>query len=249
MVCAPTAAPRRFADTVQVIEDFFRLLIDALIYYNHQFIPATICGPTFSAAIASLVLQQEGPLIMTLHYIRDFLSYGTDRPTSSRFGDISNAAGQPSAAELQKLVRDLVIVQGEALVRLTLVGMMFSFPRDCLQDASGILITLFELMPQQTAAWFGGTIATLPAGSVKAGEADRIMNNIAAKIQAGDLRKLKSVLQGTASNSLFTNLQLTYYRLYHLVPPPQRRASRRLAWGPRVREVQVQRLGRTLVPH
>ncbi|MCJ1383986.1 Nuclear import receptor [Xylographa soralifera] len=193
-------------DIPDVIEDFFRLLVDALIYYNHQFIPAAICGPTLSAAIASLVLQQQGPLIVTLHYLRDLLSYGTDRPASSHFGDTSNTARQASAAELQKLVKDLVVAQGEALVQLTLAGMMFTFPRDCLQDASGVLIALFELMPQQTASWFGGTIAKLPAGSVKAGEADRIMNNIAAKIQAGDLRKLRAVLQGTATTAPYISL-------------------------------------------
>ena len=226
MVRAHTIVLIRFADTVQVIEDFFRLLIDALIYYNHQLIPAAICGPTLSAAIASLVLQQEGPLIMTLHYIRDFLSYGTDRPTSSRFGEMSNAARHPSAAELKKIVKDLMVIQGEALVQLTLAGMMFSFPRDCLQDASGVLIALFELMPQQTASWFGGTIATLPTGSFKAGETDRIMNNIATKIQAGDIRKLKSVLQGTATIcSSHLSPQLTSDRLHHFVPPSQRRAS------------------------
>lgn len=133
---------------------------------------------------------------MTLHYLRDFLSYSTNRRTSSSFNETTNPLNRSSATEIQTTVKELVVAQGEALVQRVLAGMMFSFPRDCLQDATGVLIALFELMPQETAVWFRGTITTLPAGTVKAGEAERVMNSIAAKIQAGDLRKLRAVLQG-----------------------------------------------------
>ena len=93
-------------------------------------------------------------------------------------------------------MKGYVTAQGEALVQRILTGMMFTFPRDCLQDASGVLMALFELMPQQAAQWFKSTIGILPGGSIKAAEADRVMNSIAAKVQAGDYRKLRAVLQG-----------------------------------------------------
>lgn len=80
-----------------------------------------------------------------------------------------------------------------------LTGMMFTFPRDCLQDASGVLMSLFELMPGQAALWVKSTIGILPAGSIKAGEIDRVMNSIAEKVQAGDYRKLRYVLQGMST--------------------------------------------------
>ena len=73
---------------------------------------------------------------------------------------------------------------------------MFHFPRDCFADASGVLLTLFEVMPQETAIWVKGTIGMLPAGSVKAGEADRLMNGIGQHIHTGDLRKVRVILQG-----------------------------------------------------
>lgn len=77
-----------------------------------------------------------------------------------------------------------------------MTGMMFTFPRDCFADASGVLLVMFELMPEQVAVWIKGTIAMLPAGTVKMGEADRLMNAIAQKIQMGDMRKIRVLLQG-----------------------------------------------------
>lgn len=82
-----------------------------------------------------------------------------------------------------------------------LTGMMFHFPRDCFADASGVLLTLFEVLPQETIVWVRGTVGMLPVGSVKAGEADRLMNGIGQYIQTGDLRKVRVQLQGTCTSS------------------------------------------------
>lgn len=102
----------------------------------------------------------------------------------------------PSSPQVRRALNDLVTSQGEALVRALLTGMMFTFPRDCLQDASAVLLTLFELLPEQTAMWVRGTIAMLPPGSIKAGEGDRLFDAIGQKIQAGDMRKVRVLLQG-----------------------------------------------------
>lgn len=93
----------------------------------------------------------------------------------------------------------MVASQGEVLIQRVMAGMMFTFPRDCLADASGVLLVVFELMPEQVAVWVRGTIAMLPAGTVKVGDADRLMNAIAQKIQVGDMRKIRVLLQGTCS--------------------------------------------------
>ena len=76
--------------------------------------------------------------------------------------------------------------------------MMFHFPKDCLPHASGVLRALFELMPQEVATWVKGTIEMLPAGTVKAGEGDRLIIVIGQKIQAGEFRKVGVLLQGKA---------------------------------------------------
>ena len=172
------------------------MLIDALIYYHQQFISASICEPILSAAISTLTLQQYEPLTATLHFLRDFLSYGTDNPNSSSFDDDRRDSKPRTPLEIQNAVKRLVGLRGEVLVQRILTGMMFQFPRDCFADASGVLLALFEIMPQETAVWVKATVGMLPAGTVKNGEADGLMNSIGQNLQSGDLRKVRVRLQG-----------------------------------------------------
>ena len=181
---------------LSVIEDFFRLLVDALIYYHQQLLVAPICGPILSASISALSLQQDAPLMATLHFLRDFLSYGTDHPNSSSYDNSIESRRVFNPDGIRAAVKILVTAQGEVLVQRIMTGMMFYFPRDCFPDASGVLLAMFELMPQQVAIWVQATISMLPAGTYKAGEGDRLMNAISQKIQTGDIRKVRVLLQG-----------------------------------------------------
>ena len=183
-------------DLPDVIEDFFRLLIDALIYYHANLIRAPVCSAILSASISALTLEQEPPLTAALHFLRDFLSYGTDHPNSSSFDDeIPNVTRQASDPQIQASVKALLREQGEVLTQRIMTGMMFSFPRDCFPDASGVLLALFELMPQPTAIWVKDTTSMLPAGSLKQGEGERLMQGIETKLQHGEVRKVRVLLQ------------------------------------------------------
>ena len=179
------------------------------MYYSPQFLTSNITADILSASISALSLQQEPPLTTTLHFLRDFLSYGTLHPNRSTFPSHENphsyvpgsaASHSLNPPELQTTVKNLVLRQGKALVDRILAGMMFTFPRDCHQDASGVMLALFELFPVQTAGWVQGTISMLPAGSLKAGDAEKLMRGIADKLSvvengSGDLRKVRVLLQ------------------------------------------------------
>ena len=183
-------------DLPDVIEDFFRLLVDALIYYHSNLLSAPICSPILSASISALTLEQEPPLTAALHFLRDFLSYGTDHPNSSSFNE--EAPGTPRQAndsQVRASVKNIIAEQGEALSQRIMTGMMFSFPRDCFFDASGVLLALFEIMPEQTAMWIKGTISKLPAGTVRQGEAERLLQGIGQKLHQQELRKVRVLLQ------------------------------------------------------
>ncbi|KAL9125396.1 MAG: hypothetical protein Q9217_005397 [Psora testacea] len=187
-------------DLPDVIEDFFRLLIDALIYYHYNLLRAPLCSPILSASISALSLEQEPPLTATLHFLRDLLSYGTDHPSSSSFDDRSQSVTpQSNDSEIRAFVQSLIAEQGEVLTQRIMTGMMFSFPRDCFPDASGVLLALFEIMPEQTAIWVKGTILMLPAGTVKQGETERLMQAIGQKLQQHELRKVRVLLQDFAN--------------------------------------------------
>ena len=74
--------------------------------------------------------------------------------------------------------------------------MMFTFPGDCFADASGVLMTMFELLPQETGAWLQATLQMLPSGTMKHGEAERLLKNVSDKVQSGETRKIRVLLQG-----------------------------------------------------
>ncbi|QKX60522.1 uncharacterized protein TRUGW13939_07667 [Talaromyces rugulosus] len=177
-----------------VIEDYFRLVSDAIRFYPKECVTSSLVVPIFSAGLSALTLQQVDPLIATLHYYRDLLSFAFETPSTSNF---TNSDGTPyiNPLEIQNSVKDLVTNQGQLLVERVLTGMMFSFPEDCFPDASGILMTMFEMVPQQTGAWVQTTIERLPAGTMKAGEAERLLTQISEKIQSSESRKIRVLLQ------------------------------------------------------
>lgn len=186
-------------DLPDVIEDFYRLLVDALLYYPHKLIGSDLFSPILQAAIAALALQQREPLSATLHYLRDVIGYGGDNPPSSN--------KSPNPAEIQHAVQTLLIANGEHLVKSILAGMMITFPDDCFTDGSGALLGLFEILPAQTAVWVDKTVRLLPAGTIREAEIDRLMSGIQERLALGKdgLRKVRSLLQD------FTN---TYRRRY-----------------------------------
>jgi transportin-3 len=189
-------APRDLPD---VIEDFYRLMVDALLYYPHMLIGSELFTPIFQAGISALALEQRDPLNAALHYLRDVIGYGGDNPPSS--------SDSPNPPDIQQAVRDLILANGEHLVKQILAGMMITFPDDCFTDGSGALLGLFELMPQQTAGWVDKTVRMLPAGTIREPEIDRLMTGIRERLALGHdgLRKVRSLLQD------FTN---SYRRRY-----------------------------------
>lgn len=178
-----------------VIEDFFRLSTDAVRCYPQKCISSDLAIYIFTAALSALTLQQTEPLIATLHYYRDLFGFAFDKSMVSGF---TSPEGQPyiTPPEVRETVKTLILAQGEPLAQRILTGMMFTFPGDCFPDASGILMTMFKLFPMQTGTWLQSTLQMLPAGSVKPGEAERLLKNISDQVQSGETHKIRVLLQG-----------------------------------------------------
>ena len=175
-----------------VIDDFFRLMIDALLYYSQRLIPSQLMNPIFEAAIYALTLEQLDPLSSTLHFLRDLLSYGGNNPATS------DRIPEPVKAQIQEIVKDMLMRNGPSLVKQVMAGMMITFPRDCFADGSGVLLALFELLPAQTTEWVSQTIHMLPQGTVSPVEADRLMVKIRDTLQRpgdGNIRNVRVLLQ------------------------------------------------------
>jgi transportin-3 len=190
-------------DLPDVIEDFFRLIIDALLYYSPRLIPSELLSPILEAAIYALTLEQRDPLSATLHFLRDLLTYGGPNPATS-----DNLPAEVQAG-MQRTVKALLTSHGESLVKQVMAGMMFTFPRDCFPDASGVLLAMFELLPTQTATLVDRTIHLLPQGTVTPVEANRLMLKVKERLgEPGGLRQVRVLMQD------FTNS----YRRRHVAP-------------------------------
>ncbi|KAF9895064.1 Nuclear import receptor [Aspergillus nanangensis] len=184
-------APENLPD---VIEDFYRLSSDAIRYYPKECLNSSLAVPIFSAALSALTLQQIDPLMATLHYYHDLLSFAFDKPAVSDF-TTSNGDPYTNPPEIREAVKQLIASQGQVLAQRMLTGMMFSFPGECFPDASGVMMSLFELMPQEAGTWLQTTLQMLPAGTMKAGEAERLLKGISDKVQSGEIRKIRALLQ------------------------------------------------------
>ncbi|KAJ8604935.1 hypothetical protein MRB53_041611 [Persea americana] len=156
---------------------------DGLAHHSQQFLASNLVQPVLQAASTALTLLKEDPLIATLHFLRDFLGYGDMHPpTSTHFDRPDYIPENPES--VRSAVKTLLLGEGETITQRVLTGMMYSFPRDCLPDASGVLLGLFQLIPTETAAWIQGTIALLPAGSVTPQEAERLLGSIKRSVQS-----------------------------------------------------------------
>jgi len=169
-------------------------------------------------------------------------SFAFDKPTVSEF---TSPDGRPysNPPEVREAVKALLLSQGQVLFQRVLTGMMFIFPGDCFPDASGVMMTLFEVLPHETGAWLESTLQMLPPGSMKPAEAERLLKGIAEKVQSGETRKIRVLLQGS-SRAIFqfeSVLFLTFSRFHQLLPPPQRRPPRR-PWPPGGDTIPIQRM-------
>lgn len=201
-----------------MIEDFYRLSSDAVRYYPKECITSSLSVPIFSAALSALTLQQIDPLIATLHYYHDLFSFAFEKPAVS---DFTTSDGDPymNPPEIREAVKQLIASQGQVLSQRLLTGMLFSFPAECFPDASGVMMSLFDLMPQEAGAWFQSTLQMLPAGTMKAGEAERLLKGISDRVQSGEIRKIRTLLQGNAYLNLSSPLLLPLLLFFLVVVP------------------------------
>jgi transportin-3 len=181
-------APEELPD---VIEDFFRLTCDMLLYHAPNTVLSPLMDPILSAACTSLTILKEEPIFATLHFLRDLLGYGGEFSPTSSFDQSRHHV----PAQVQARVKQLVTTHGEDLVQRIMTGMMYTFPGDCFPDASGVLLDLFHLMPEQVAIWVQNTVQLLPAGSITPQESERLLNTIKQRIELGEVRKIRGTLQ------------------------------------------------------
>lgn len=163
-----------------VIEDFFRLLNDGIMFHPQRLITSSLLQPIFEAGLTALNLEKFEPLIAVLHFYRDLFMYGEGSNAPSSI----STPPATSNPEIQAAVKRIAISEGEALTKAVTSGLMYSFPRDCVPDASGVILALVQLVPDRFAGWIKNTLELLPAGSVSPQEAQKVLKSIEESVYA-----------------------------------------------------------------
>jgi transportin-3 len=154
-----------------VIEDFFRLLMDALFCHPLEFTKSPLLPTIVQAALASLALELENPLTAVLHFIRDFLGYAVGHVPSSMESEVP--------VEMQNAIRAMIGAHGSTMCSLIMSGMIFTFPRDCVMDGAGALMTLVEMDPETSVNWIANSLHMLPAENLTQEERTRFISQVA----------------------------------------------------------------------
>ena len=144
--------------------------MDALYCHPMEFTKSALLPGIVQAALASLALELENPLTAVLHFLRDLLGYVV--------GHVPSAMEANLRPEMQTIIRGMISANGSALCGLIMSGMIFTFPRDCVTDGAGALMTLIEMDPQASVAWIRDSLNMLPHENLSADERLKFIRQI-----------------------------------------------------------------------
>ncbi|KAK9468717.1 armadillo-type protein [Lipomyces arxii] len=183
-------------DVPDIIEDLFRLLSNLVSSYPYRFIPSELCKPSINLVTAVFATEKKEPIFTGIDLLHDIFSYGLNTPPVSTivFNDSGDSYYDNATvpAEIQNLVKGLVLNDGEMLVRQIFSGLLYSFPRECVGDTTGVLLVVLQLVDlPRVVQWVSSTLDALPAGAILLPEKMRFLNAIEVGVQNNDLGRLR----------------------------------------------------------
>lgn len=73
--------------------------------------------------------------------------------------------------------------------------MIFTFPRDCVVDGAGSLMTLIEMDPETSVAWIAHSVGLLPAENLSTQERTKFVSQLADAANGKDYRRIQRQIQ------------------------------------------------------
>jgi transportin-3 len=144
--------------------------MDALYCHPSEFTKSPLLPTIVQAALVALSIELENPLLAVLHFLRDFLGYAV--------GHVPSAMQSEVPPEMRDAIRNMIGIHGSEMCSLIISGMIFTFPRDCVLDGAGALMTLIEMSPQASVVWISNSLAMLPAENLSPDERSRFISHI-----------------------------------------------------------------------
>ncbi|CAK9441719.1 uncharacterized protein LODBEIA_P55870 [Lodderomyces beijingensis] len=176
----------------EVIEDFFRMLNDLLMFYPFKLIPdlAMLKSVAKAAEITLNVINEYNPIISCIHFLIDLASWGMEHPPISLFE-------QQDTESLKQAIKQFLVVdnQGGELLTAVFHGLIFKFHADVQQDANDLILKILVVVPNHETAitWLRNAIISLP--NVNEKETDRLLGTVDVALQNKDNRRVRSSLK------------------------------------------------------
>lgn len=167
-----------------LVDDFFRLMDDVLRNFPSELITSDLLAPSFEAALVGLDMPEYNPVISSLYFLSDLFLYGADS-LPSKF--------KLAGPEVKQTVLNFLASHGDSLVFKLIENIIYSFPRDALDEAESLLNDLCQLVPAETAVrWIQNSVKKLQGLGLP--ETFKFMKEVTSSLNAKDYDLLKSVV-------------------------------------------------------
>lgn len=181
-----------FKSIPDVIEDFFRMINDLLMFFPFKLIPnIEILKNIFKSVNLTLSFVNEfDAIIACVHFMIDLISWGLPNPPISLFemGDTT---------PLKQTIQEFLMLdnQGGELLKILINGLLFKFHPDVKQDVNDLIIKILVVVPnfEISLGWLNEIVCGLPNANQK--EIDRLLNVIKVALPNKDNRRVRSALR------------------------------------------------------
>ncbi|CAK7895109.1 mRNA transport regulator Mtr10p [[Candida] anglica] len=184
-------AEQNLKNIPDVIEDFFRMMNDLLMFYPFKMISNfDLLKPTWDSSIVSLnSLDQVNPLVAVLHFLIDLISWGLPTPPISFFDE--------NPQHVREGVQQFLILDnnGGHLMKVVIEGLIYHFHNDIQQDASDLLLKILTVIPDSNVSinWLTDVVKSLPNVSGK--ELDKLINTVSVSLPNKDNRRIRTSIR------------------------------------------------------
>lgn len=178
-----------------IVDDFFRMIEDILIFFPVELLSSDLLYPTYQAGLIALSLTEYDPIISALHFFKDLFGYALDKPSNSK--EPNNG---PAAEAGKKLVFDLVNEKqgGEELLGRLVQGLIYTFPKDCITTASSVFPSLMQVAPRASGlfeSWLSKALDNLPQDSIGEVERRKLIERVSSCLKSGDYRRAQTAVR------------------------------------------------------
>lgn len=170
-----------------LVDDFFRLMGDVVMYFPFQLIVSDLFTPSFDAALVAINLNEFDPIISALHYLQDMFAYGSKYPPASVHKSIP--------PNVREIVIRLANDKGQQLCTQLILSLIYSFPKDAVSDASSLLLETMQLVsPEVSTGWISYALEQLPVGTVSGDEKSKLLTRVSTALNSGDFKRIKTLI-------------------------------------------------------